>query len=870
MPSISDANAAAAGPEYAGGASASGTPRPSWFWGHTLAWGCAAFVAGALAQLQQEALWPQGRYVTWLLAAACLVVGGWWGGRWSALHKRRMVRCVPGVVLLAGVALASFAAVGLRAVAHADHALAPQLEGRDIRVTARVVAMPHYTDAGVRLRLTVVSAQGAEGPVVLPPRIDVAWYGGVTGDGVAGLELQRRPGPIRAGDLWALTVRLKAPHGLANPHGWDYELWLWEQEVQATGYVRAGPRDEPPQHLGSTWNHPVERLRQQVRDAIVHQLGAATGTAQDRAAGVVAALVTGDQRAIERADWDVFRATGVSHLMSISGLHITLFAWLTSWAVRRLWGRSAWLCHRLPGPTAAALAGLLLAAGYALFSGWGVPAQRTVIMLAVVVVLRCSGSRWPWPVVWLVALSAVVLADPWALMQAGFWLSFVAVAVLFATNLGASRADGERVSGGFSADFGPSEGLVGLPGRWRWLHPLGRMLREQWTLTLALSPLTLLLFGQVSLVGLVANLVAIPWVTLVVTPLSLVGVLLPPLWSLAAVSLQPLMAGLQWMADWPGAVWYAPAAPWWAGWAGVLGAAVLVLRWPWPVRLLAVPLLLPVMAWQAPRPPHGQLEVLAMDIGQGNAVLVRTAEHALLYDAGPRYSLESDAGHRVVVPLLRALGERLDLLVLSHRDADHTGGAGAVLAQQPRADVLGSLDADHPLRAVRPVRPCLAGQHWEWDGVRFEVLHPAPQDVVPSARPNTISCVLRIAPALPTPAPAVVLAGDIEQAQEQALLARGAPLRADLLLVPHHGSQTSSSAAFLQAVAPRTALVQAGYRNRFGHPAPQVLERYAQHGVRVVASAHCGAAAWTSQQPAELRCQRAVQARYWHHRTPPG
>ena len=504
----------------------------------------------------------------------------------------------------------------------------------------------------------------------------------------------------------------------------------------------------------------------------------------------------------------------------------------------------------LPAPTAALVGGVLLAGAYALFSGWGVPAQRTVVMLATVALLRLSGRRWPWPQVWLLACAVVLLADPWALLQPGFWLSFVAVAVLFATDNRAVSAYPAGVTVHFYA-----------------------LLREQWVVTLALTPLSLLLFGQVSLVGLLANLLAIPWATLVVTPLALLGVLWAPLWQAAAWCVQALTLLLQWLAAWPWAQIALPMAPLWAGVAAVAGGALLALRLPWALRLLGLPLLLPALWWQAPRPPPGQFELLAADVGQGQAVLVRTARHALLYDAGPRYHQDSDAGQRVLVPLLRALGERLDLLLLSHGDSDHTGGAAAVLAQQPQAELLASMEAGHPLQALRRARPCVAGQDWHWDGVRFELLHP-PQHLLQPApdaaggrapKPNALSCVLRITAA---DGRAALLVGDIERDQEQALLAAAAPLAADLLLVPHHGSKTSSSDAFIAAVAPRLALVQAGYRNRFGHPAPEVAARYTERGITLVQTPQCGAARWVSGQPQDMHCERQAGRRYWHHAVP--
>jgi competence protein ComEC len=840
-------------------------------------------LVGVALQLQQPVLWAAWTYTLGAVLAGLLLV---WGARSATCQRRaqhqRWATLLAWCVALGLGAVMAWGMTGWRATVFTQQALAPALEGQDLRVTALVAAMPQADASGVRLRLAVESAHllptagrrakrtapqtepdASTQVVTLPPMIDVAWYGGMWAAPDGTVDLQRAPQPVRAGERWEMTVRLKAPHGTRNPHGFDYELWMWEQGVQATGYVRAGPRDSPPRRLAATWRYPIEHARQRVRDAIVQRLapdGAATDDATQRVAGVVAALVTGDQRAIDRTDWELFRATGVAHLMSISGLHITLFAWLAAAMVGLLWRRSVRLCLRVPAPHAVLLAGVALAGAYALFSGWGVPAQRTVLMLACVAVLRWSGRLWPWPQVWLLVAAVVVLADPWALWQPGFWLSFVAVGILFATNSVADSALSTKAYRHFYA-----------------------LLREQWVLTLALTPLTLLLFGQVSLVGLLANLVAIPWVTLVVTPLALGGVLLAPLWQAAAWALQPLVLGLQWLADLPGAVVFVPAAPVWAGAAALVGGLLLAMRWPWPVRLLGLPLLLPVLWWQPQRPAPGQFDVLAADIGQGNAVLVRTAQHSLLYDAGPQYGRGSDAGQRVVVPLLRALGEQLDTVVLSHRDTDHTGGATAVLAQQPGATLRASLEPTHPLQALRLVQPCIAGQQWQWDGVTFTVLHPTAADVhaaygaVPNSpslktvKPNTLSCVVHIQ----GQGGSALLAGDVEAAQEQALLQRhaaavgGMPLAADVLLVPHHGSKTSSTPAFLDVVQPRTALVQAGYRNRFGHPAPEVAQRYTQRGIALVESAACGAAHWSSATPAHVRCERAADSRYWQHQPVP-
>jgi len=794
-----------------------------------------AWVTGVALQLQQPQLWPVTWYGAGVLATLMLL---------PLLAIQRIGHAARVALVLLAFTLLGASSTGLRAAVFMQQALAPELEGRDITVTGLVAAMPQYNEAGTRFRVELESAELDGQPVRLPAQLYLGWYGEAWAGGDRQLETQRPPAPLQAGERWRMAVRLKAPHGGRNPHGFDFELWLWEQGLQATGYVRTGPRDLVPQRLAQTWWHPIEQARQHVRDAIFRKLAPLGGDdmrERARVAGIVAALVVGDQQAIDRADWDVFRATGVAHLMSISGLHITLFAWLAARLLGWLWRRAPRLCLAMPAPHAGLLGGLALATAYALFSGWGVPAQRTVWMLATVTLLLLTARRWPWPQLWLLTCAAVLLFDPWALLQAGFWLSFIAVGVLFASDAGSPReaqsALGRRVMA---------------------------LLREQWVITLALAPLTLLLFGQMSLVGLLANVLAIPWVTLGVTPLALLGTLWSPLWELAAWAIHWLTAWLDVLARLPLATLTVAQAPLWAGAAGLLGGVLLSLRFPWSLRLAGLPLLLPVLLWQAPRPAPGQFELLAADIGQGNAVLVQTAGHALLYDTGPRYSRESDAGHRVLVPLLRALDVRLDRLVLSHRDSDHTGGAAAVLAMQEAADLLSSIEDSHTLQGLRRAGRCEAGQAWDWDGVRFEVLHPSAQDYATARRSNALSCVLRISNATQ----AVLLAGDIEQPQEAQLLAAAAPLRAEVLLVPHHGSKTSSSAPFLDAVAPHIALVQAGYRNRFGHPAPSVLERYAQRNVHLVDTAGCGAARWQSAQPRQLDCQRRSDPRYWQHRLP--
>lgn len=759
-------------------------------------------------------LWCACRVFAWRLHPVAV----WWGGWLGAL------------------ALA-WGWMNVQAVWQHPGSLAPTWEGLTLRVQGRVVDLPQQHEDSWRFRFAIDAAwrEDSGAPVEVPSRVLLGWYGRGSGAD-RGL-----PATLRAGEGWQLSVRLKQVHGQINPGGFDFERWAWEQGLGATGSVRNGPGDRDAVRHDESAREILASWRQSVRDRI-HQR-----VTQPRWAAILAGLVVGDATGIERADWDVFRATGIAHLMSISGLHVTLLAWWLKGLVVWLWRRadvggtpwSLWL----PAPWAGLCVGLWAAWAYALFSGWGLPAQRTVLMLTLVSVLQVSGRRWPTPLVWLMVFAAVLLIDPLACLQPGFWLSYVAVAVLFAGGRWAAPQNGGRAR---------------------------RMLRQWWheqmLMTLTLSPLCLLFFQQVSLVGLVANAIAIPWISCWVTPLALLGMGLPWLWEWSAFSLDLLMSVLTPMAAWPWATWQSASTPWAVSVLGLLGALCLALPGPWFWRCWGLPMLVPCFFWQAERPRPASFELLAADVGQGNAVLVRTATHSLLYDAGPRYSRETDAGQRVIVPLLRHLNERLDVLVLSHQDSDHTGGAVAVRDMQPQARIWRGVPADHPLAALTDTLPCVAGQRWEWDGVSFEFLHPLATDYVTHRKPNALSCVLRIAAG----GRSALLVADIEEAQEKRLLAQSAgSLRADVLLVPHHGSTTSSSGAFIAAVHPRWAWVQAGYRNRFGHPAPEVRARYVALGAQWLTTAHCGAARWHSDAPEEVQCERERVKRFWRHSVTP-
>jgi competence protein ComEC len=787
------------------------------------------WLLGAAAQLQQAALFAPESYAVLALSSLCL------GG--AAWVLRRSPAAAGLALLVAGV-LMSFAQTGWRAGERLADRLAPSLEGQDLQLRGRVVGLPQVDAQGLRFQFMPDEGRPANAHAAkAPARLSLVWPRA----SMDGLAMAAPPEPVSSGERWELPVRLRRPHGALNPDGFDAELWLFEQGLGAVGSVRPGGPQEPRRlELPRPWR-PDELLgswRQRWRDAVLLQ------AAEPGTAGLLAALTVGDQGAIDGEGWALYRQTGVAHLMSISGLHITLFAWLAAAGMGWLWRRSEWLMLRCPAPVAARWGGVALATAYALVAGWGVPAQRTVLMLALAVGLRQFGWRWPPLLVCLASGALVSAVDPWALLQPGFWLSFVAVGLLIASD-SPVVAPAEPVTEGWCT---------------RVRRVFGGAMRQQVVATVALAPLTLLLFQQVSLVGFVANLVAVPWITLLTTPLALAGLLWSPLWQLAGWTVQPLLQFLALLAQVPWATWAVPAAPAWAAALGLVGGACLVLPLPWRVRLLGLPLLLPLLAPAVQRPAPGEFELLAADVGQGSAVLVRTANHLLLHDTGPRYAPDSDAGQRVLLPLLRSRGERrIDTLVLSHRDADHVGGAAALLAQVPVGELRSSLEPGHPLLAGRLNLPCVAGQRWEWDGVQFEFLHPPTATPAPGTKPNAQSCVLRVRA---NDGFSALLTGDIEAAQEQALVDRlGAALRSDILLVPHHGSQTSSTAAFLAAVAPRVAVIQVGYRSRFGHPHPAVISRYAEAGVAVERTDQCGAWAW---RDGGAWCTRTVRRRYWH------
>jgi len=785
------------------------------------------FVAGAAA-LQTQASLPGHPAIGMALALACIAIAA----RWP-----------PPTLLYAALKASSGCLLGFSwAALIAALALQPELpkdqEGRDIVLTGTVDSLPYHFDQGVRFNFAVEST--SEPNIKIPPRVGLAWY--------SGFRDSRLPvGDVQPGERWQLTVRLQRPHGNANPHGFDYEVWLLEQGVRATGYVRpAGDDNKRLDAFVFSIPNLVQHCRAALRARILRALP------DKQYAGVIVALVVGDQRAIEQSDWKVFNRTGVGHLISISGLHITMVAGLFAMFASALWRRSfftrAQLPLMLPAQKVAALAGAGIALLYVLLAGFGVPAQRTLYMLAVVAAAVWFGRITSVSHVLCAALGVVVLLDPWAVLAPGFWLSFGAVAVILFAAVGRTEAPKTRY--------------------WSVLM-LG--VRTQYVVTVGLVPLTMLLFSQVSLASPLANAIAIPLISLVVTPLSLAGSMLPAplsnmLLGLAHVTVEALAWLLAWISESRYAVWSAPAPSAWVFCFALAGTLWMLAPRGWPQRWIGTVAWLPLLAGQPTAPEQGQVAVTTFDVGQGMALLVETSGHRLLYDSGPLYSKDSNGGNRVLLPYLKARGiEALDAMVVSHSDVDHSGGALAVLQEIKIGWVSSSLWANHPIVHASPLHSsCVGGQSWRWDGVLFEMLHPTLASYGNhKLKPNARGCTLRITAG----AYSVLLAADIEAAQEaQLVLTQAGKLTANVLLAPHHGSGTSSTPAFLAAVRPQLALFQVGYRNRYQHPKIEVYERYGALGITRVRTDESGAIELNSKDGFVPRRYRQHHARYWYGR----
>lgn len=684
-----------------------------------------------------------------------------------------------------------------------DQRLSPELDGSRVVVTAQVRGLPQPTETGWRFELERV--QLVENGQALPP-IRAHWFQGQ---------------PVNPGEHWRFEIGLRRPAGMSNPGGFDYEAWLYAQGIGALGSVRNGERlDEETAFSGiAALRHEIRR---QLRGVLADQPGGER----------LIALVVGDKSVLSKDDWLSLQATGTAHLMVISGLHVGMLA-AAVFGIITLLGRSGVLLWPWPRLWLAIPLVILVAALYALLAGFDVPVQRALLMISMGLLIQLLYRQPGLWTFWLMAFAVVVAYNPAAPLRAGFWLSFIAVGLLL---------------------YGMGARLNTANLWWKWG-------RAQWVVFVGLWPWLLLWCMPGSLSSPLANIIAIPWVSLLVVPAAMLGTVLqlmfdwPWLVQLAAVFLNWLFAGLEWIALLRQAERLA-----YPGWAGFLLGLVGVTALLSPLaRTLAVPAVACVLAllWPPqPRPESGQLWVTVLDVGQGLSVLLQTREHDLLYDTGARFASGFDLGEAVVHPALLALGVRkLDMLLLSHADNDHAGGAPFIVEHIPVARILAGQAMDQDARLA--VEPCLSGQQWNWDGIAFEIVHSPP----PPASANEQSCVLRVAAGQG----AVLLPGDVGIRGEYQMLAR--ELSADLLLAPHHGSRSSSSYAFIRAVNPHWVVFSAGRHSQYGHPHPQVVERYRELDAEPVYTATAGATRFVLDDTGKTRqawAWRAYAQRFWH------
>ncbi|MCL2591501.1 MAG: DNA internalization-related competence protein ComEC/Rec2 [Betaproteobacteria bacterium] len=757
----------------------------------------------------------------------------------------RLLRGVSWIPCLVAAFILGYTWSAWRADVRMKDALDPVLEGRDLLLTGVIASLPEERGNGVRFVFDVehvdaAKYEGIPGYAGVPRQVLLSWYGGRKGSRDEPLPLPA----VQPGERWQLPVRLLRPHGAMAPGVFDYEAWLLEWGLRATGYVRGNGVLVAAETSG--WMNRVHRLRAYIRQ----KFEAALPDAPYR--GILVALAVGDQGAISAEQSEILRRTGVLHLVAISGSHITLVALAIGGLCMLVWRRLPWLSRRCPARLAGAVIGLVAAGIYALLAGLCIPVQRALVMLAVSVLCMIARRETSSRNVLSLALLAVLAMDPWAPMAAGFWLSFGAVAVILLTLNG-------RVK--------PGQG-------WQ------PAVRVQLAITLAMVPIMVALFQGFSLASPFGNAFAIPMVEFAITPLALLAMIVPAGWllELAHRLTAWMMAALQWLSGFPLALYEHPLPPPWLLATATVATLLLILPRGTPGRLAALAVLSGFFLWHPERPKIGDFRATVLDVGQGLAVHVQTAHHDLLYDSGPFFGDTSDAGERVVIPYLRAVGVgRLDAALISHDDSDHAGGLESVRAHVKVDEVFAgdeTVESETPLgpdawnaRDARlvPVRgtPCIAGLHWRWDDVNFTVLAPA--RLSGKRRANDESCVLRVNTA---GGASLLLTGDLGQADETELVRQyGSALKSTAVLAGHHGSRSSSSLAFVEATYPEIVVFSSGYHNQYGHPHPHVLARWARTSARPYRTDSDGTVLLeTEGGRMKAGTWRGIRPRYWHGR----
>ncbi|MCW8901106.1 MAG: DNA internalization-related competence protein ComEC/Rec2 [Gammaproteobacteria bacterium] len=685
-----------------------------------------------------------------------------------------------------------------------DIALPAELQGKDLLATGVIASIPLEDQRKRRFEFDIETLEYKNEKLISPGKVRISWYT-KSSQGQHSNEFQNTL-KLKAGQRWRFWLRLKQPHGFMNPGGFDYEGWLFQKKIRATGYVRINNKKQLfakklEEHV-SQYNILI--FRQYLYDAILNI------TSNFKSSGILVALAMGERMGITQEQWQVFRATGTSHLVAISGLHIGLLAGFVYFIVLRAWPYCGQAALYLASPRVAALVALLMATFYAALSGFAVPAQRALIMLSIVMISIFLRHKVQSSQVLSLALLSVLLFDPVAVLSPGFWLSFAAVAIIALAGFGRLKLDKS----------------------WKiW----GRL---QWRISLALIPLLVFLFQQASLISPLANLFAIPIVSFVVVPLVLLAssiiTLLPDLatmlFSLSDSVLNALWWLLSYLAGTPMSQWYGIKPSLLSLCLASAGFALLLTPKGWPAKYLGLFLIIPLIFPATHSVKQAEAEVTLLDVGQGLAAVVQTRHHTLLFDTGPKFSDSFDTGAAVVIPFVRQKNiKKLDVLVLSHKDNDHRGGLESIQQDIEIGQILSSF-------SLKGSRACEQGQRWIWDDVLFEMLNP--DNTVSNKKRNNHSCVLRITAGEES----LLLSADIEkQAEKRLVQTHYEQLKSTFLAAPHHGSKTSSSQAFLDAVKPEYIFIPVGFRNRYHMPHAAVLQRYKDMNIQLFESYKSGA-----------------------------
>jgi len=702
------------------------------------------------------------------------------------------------------------------------HSFKPAFEGKDLIVRGQINSLVKINDFSRSFLFDVRLAS------LVDSNESIAW------SGLIRLSIYNQKVRVKAGQYWQFQVRLKRSSGFSNPGGFDYEKWLFAQRIEAKGYLR---KSEQHKLLAEAPWYSINALRETIHGKIK----AAVASVSNQA--LVSALILAEKGGVSKEQWRVLRATGTSHLMAISGLHIGLVASGGLLFVWMLWWCFPALNHYLPRRVAGTALGVVLAVSYAMLAGMTIPTQRALIMVVLGLFLLAGKQYFSNYRILALAIILVMIVDPLAVMNVGFYLSFSAVFVIL----------------------------------WllRRVMKMGRfsLLKLQCFLSLLMIPLSLLFFSEGSLVSPIANIIAIPWVSFVVVPLSMISVLLSfisesiaaYLFQFLSLHLDGLFAVLTFLAKAPAATFEAFHLPSLLLASLVAAGMILLLPVGLTWRYVACFALLPLLFFQIEKPQQqGSFWLTVLDVGQGLAVVVETKNHSMVYDTGDKASESFDLGEMVVVPYLKRQSiKQLDAVVISHDDRDHMGGLEAVSSAIKIKSIYGNrVD----LLEAHANRLCERGDSWEWDGVKFEFIHPAAQW---QGNDNNRSCVMKISSGNHE----VLLTGDIQRKAERHLLKlhnSSSPaeplLSSDIILMPHHGSNSSSQKRFIKAVNPKWAIASAGYRSRFKHPDRRVIKRYKKQDVKILNTADSGAIQFRidRDQPINQPTQyRALNKGFW-------